>query len=331
MITTILWMFIGSSQLGLIHYSYLIFPIPIVILFKSRATQIILVVLSFVSFLISQYIIVAFPASIGSYSNPYFSIIVVGIFISLSFLMLLFFVSEMDKAEDRLQQTNEELEEFSKIASHDMREPLRTISSFASLIQKKHREEIPKDVSKYLEFIETGAGRLHNLLGDLTNYSSIESSEEELKDVDLNVILSNVTDDLKLKIAESNAIIKHESLPTIRARESHISQLFQNLIQNSIKFQPIGQQHSPQITIASKLIDNFYNITFQDNGIGIRKEYLGDVFSKFTRLHNRDKYEGTGLGLATCKRIVEQYNGKIGITSKVGEGTIVTIQFIATK
>ncbi len=276
-------------------------------------------------------ITVYFPAAIDSYSNPYFSVITVGVLLFLSFAMLLFFVSEMDEAEERLQNKNIELEEFSKIASHDMREPLRTISSFASLIKKKHGAEISGRGSEYLDYIEKGVSRLDNLLSDLSSYSTIDSTEEVLKDIDLNIVLDNVKDDLKTAISESGTIIFNNSLPTIKIRESQISQVFQNLLHNSIKFQSLEKNTVPEIHIENQLINGYHHITFRDNGIGIKEEYLDQIFLKFKKLHSRDKYEGTGLGLATCKRIIEKYNGEISIKSKIGEGTAITLKFMSSK
>ncbi len=328
MITTVLWMFVGSSQTGLIHHCFIIFPIPIVILFKEFKTQISLVTLTYVAFLVSQLIITIYPAPIDSYSNPYFTTTIVGIFIFLSFSMLLFFVSEIEKSEERLQESNLELKEFSRIASHDMREPLRTISSFASLIKKKYGEETPEDVINYLEYIESGVDRLDNLLSDLSDYSSIDINEEGIQNVDLNNVLSNVKKDLQFSISENQALIHSNTLPTIKANESHMAQLFQNLIQNSIKFQPKEENRIPEIRIESTLINGYHNISFIDNGIGIEEKYLNQIFLKFKRLHSRKKYEGSGLGLATCKRIVEKYNGEISVSSIPNEGTTMKIKFL---
>lgn len=327
MITTVFWMFVKSSQAASLHYTFIIFPIPIVILFRSIKIQVSLVVLSFICFLVSHYIINNYPAPIDGYTNPFFTIFLVGLWLCLSFIMLLFFVSEVDQAESRLQKTNDDLEDFSKIASHDMKEPLRTISSYTSLIRSKHEKELSSTVSTYLGYIETRVRRLDNLLSDLSNYSVIDLSEEDLKDIDLNVILKNVKDDLKLKIKESGTKITSNRLPHLRARESHMYQIFQNLIQNSIKFHSYDKGILPEIIIKSRPGNNFNHIIFQDNGIGIKDEYLDQVFVKFNRLHSRDQYDGTGLGLATCKRIVEKYNGEIKIASTVGVGTTITLKF----
>ena len=328
MIITVFWMIARSSQLGNLHYFYIIFPIPIVILFRSLKIQVSLVTLAFGCFLASYYIINSYPAASDGYASPYFAIFLVALWLSMSFIMLLFFVSEVDQAESRLEETNNDLEEFSKIASHDLKEPLRTISSYTSLIRTKHEEELSPNVSTYLGYIETRVKRLDNLLADLSNYSAIDFSEEELQDIDLNTVLNNVKDDLKLKIKESGAVISNNHLPTLRAREGHIYQLFQNLIQNSIKFQAPGENNLPKIIIKSKQENNFHFITFEDNGIGIKEEHLEKIFVKFKRLHSRDTYDGTGLGLATCKRIIEKYNGKIYIKSKIGIGTTITLKFI---
>lgn len=327
LLTTVPWMFIDSSQAGMIHYLYLIFPIPIAILFRRLCTQIALVVISFLCFLLCNYILIEHPA-IGTYSNPYFSLIVVGIWIFLSFLMLRFFVSEVEDAESILKQKNRELEEFSNVASHDMREPLRTIGSYASLIKNKYASSLPKEGSTYLGYIEGSVSRLDKLLSDLAEYSSIDSNFDEMEEVDLNNILQNVVRDLSDRIIKCDASVDIKLLPIVKGRRVHMYQLFQNLIANSLKFQDKEQTVIPEVKISHHLDGEYHKIIVEDNGIGIEQQYLEEIFKKFKRLHTKDKYEGTGLGLASCKRIMDLYKGKIEVESKLKVGTTIMLYFL---
>ena len=328
LITTVFWMFVDSSRAGNIHYVYLVFPIPIVIFFKGIRTQVTLVTLSLIAFLISHYIIQFDPWIITETYSPYLRQIIFAVLLMFSFLMLRFFVSEIDKSESKLTEKNIELEEFSRLASHDMREPLRTIGSFSSLLKSKYADEMDSKANEYLNHIESGISRLDNLLSDLSNYSMIENSNENLSIVNLNLVLHSVKNDLQKSIQETGTEILSSPLPFVNAKTTQMRQLFQNLISNSIKFQPLGGNQNPKISITSHSNNEYHFIEFSDNGIGIQKQYLDQIFLKFRRLNTRDKYEGTGLGLATCKRIVEFYKGHISIKSEFGKGTTVTIQLM---
>lgn len=328
MITTMIWMIVDSSQSARIHYSYLLYPIPIVFFFKEFKTQLILIVCCTLSFIASHYIAINGPLIHTNVDTGYFEVIIVVIWIGLSFSMLRFYILEIDYSEKKLREKNLELEEFSRLASHDMREPLRTIGGFSSLVKTKYGPEIDERGNLFLDHISNGVNRMDNLLEDLSNYSMIDHSNENLSDIDLDKVLLDVKNDLRNQIEKTGAEILNDDLPTITAKASHMRQLFQNLITNGIKFQAHESQKMPKVNITCRTEDDFHNLTFSDNGIGIKNEYLDQIFLRFKRLHSKDKYEGTGLGLATCKRIVEYYNGKISIESKVGEGTQITVQFM---
>lgn len=328
-INTLSWMVSSTSQSGQIQYSFLIYTIPIVILFKNIKTQIGLISLTFFAFILAHFIKTNYPPIELEYSNPFFSIILFGILLIVSFAMLRIYLLEINTTQAKLKQKNEELEELSHISSHDLKEPLRTISNFSQLIRTKHQEEIPNQVSEYLEFIETGIDRMNILLTDLTNYSLLESSEERiLSKIDLNKIYTNVCHDLNAIITINDVNISCENLPTINGHQSHMNVLFQNLISNGIKFQPKQASHQIKINLSTYSDKDYHVITFHDNGIGIEAENFDSIFAKFTRLNNNMDYKGTGLGLATCKKIAEYYHGSISVESEFKSGTKITVKLM---
>jgi signal transduction histidine kinase len=328
-INTLSWMISSSSQNGQIQYSFLIYTIPIVILFKDMKTQIGLISLTFFAFIIANLIPTYYPPIQLEYTNPFFAIILFGIWLIISFAMLRIYLLELNTAQIKLKLKNEELEELSHISSHDLKEPLRTISNFSQLIRTKHQEEIPDQVSEYLKFIENGIERMNTLLNDLTSYSLLESPEERiLSKIDLNQVYNNVCYDLNAIISSKNVDISSGNLPIINAHQGHMNILFQNLISNGIKFQPKKDNHKIKIKIRVNSNKEFHIIEFEDNGIGIEPENAESIFAKFKRLNNNADYQGTGLGLTICKKIVEYYHGSIQVKSKFNFGTKVIIKLM---
>jgi len=291
LINTVLWMFVATSQQANIHYSFLLFPIPIVILFRSFKIQLSLTLFVYICFILSHIIIQNAPPLLVEYSSPHFGVIAFGIWLVVSLGMLRFFVIEIESTESKLNQSNIELEEFSRLASHDMKEPLRTISSFSSLLRSKYKNELPEEANEYLNYIESGTRRLNNLLMDLSNYNLVDKSEILVEEIDLNRVVENIRQDLKKVIDETSTNIKSEVLPSVKANKSHMIQLFQNIISNGIKFQPKESSINPRINISGRIENGYCILTFQDNGIGIPKEYADSVVQKFKRLHNQNKYE----------------------------------------
>ena len=323
LLINLFWTFTNIGQEANIYGANIILAIPIMIFFRAVRTQIALILLTYLFYILSYYIDQNYSAYvINNYLNPSFNVVVFGIWILLSFLMLRFFIIEIDNAEAKLESKNTELEDFARLASHDMKEPLRTISSFSSLLRKKHATELSEQASGYLNYIETGSKRLNDLLDDLSHYSRLNINHIELTEVDLNKVLKNVLMDLTARIEDSNAQIFHEELPTILAHESHMTLLFSNLITNGLKFQPKELDNKPEIRIAAKSFNGQHTISFKDNGIGIKEENISKIFKKFKKIHGKKEYEGTGLGLATCQRISELYQGSIFVTSKLGMGSI---------
>jgi PAS domain S-box-containing protein len=232
---------------------------------------------------------------------------------------------ELESANSKLIFKNKELEQFAYIASHDLQEPLRKIMIMLS----RAGEHLTEDQRKqyYFDRITLSAGRLSNLITDVLNYSRIDNKKQIFEEVDLNQTLSEILGDLSLVIEEKNAIIDIKPLPTVMGLNTQLRQLFYNLVNNALKF----NTSVPVVTISASIIpednsvsslENYHIISIVDNGIGMDSQYSERIFDMFQRLHERDQYGGNGIGLALCRRIIENHNGVINFTSKPGEGTI---------
>ena len=229
---------------------------------------------------------------------------------------------ELQAAKTMLLRSNKELENFAYVASHDLKEPLRMISAYSTLLEKQlKRSAFTDDRSKeYLSYVTDGSKRMENLLEDLLEFSRLGRNQHKLKDIDLNDILVIVMGNLMVKMQETQTVVTATQLPAIKGVPSEMIQLFQNLISNAIKFQHPGEK--PSITImATEEKEGYCCFSFCDNGIGIPKERQNAVFTIFERVHGKEDYEGAGIGLATCKKIVEHLGGKIWLSSIEGEGT----------
>ena len=211
-----------------------------------------------------------------------------------------------------------ELEQFAYIASHDLQEPLRTISSYVQLISRRYTDRLDGDAAEFMNYVVSGTGHMQTLLNDLLAYSRVGAASGNFKLTNLDAALSRATDNLKIAIEGSNAVIEHKSLPTVYADEVQMVQLFQNLIGNAIKFQC---DKPPCIQVSADLVNNEWVFRVSDNGIGIDPRYFGRIFHIFRRLHSRGKYDGTGIGLAVCKKIVERHGGRIWVESEPGKGS----------
>ena len=234
---------------------------------------------------------------------------------------------ELEKSNKELAVSNEELERFIFIASHDLKTPIRNIVSFTNLLEKRLKSSTDENVHDYISFIKNGGIRLNNLIEDSLEYSKISNKEYyvENKKVDLNQLIDELEFSVSNDMLTRNAkIIKLNHLPTINAHHASLVILFQNLIENGIKY---NKSDTPIIQISSKRDEDFCFIHVEDNGIGIPYEYREQVFIMFSRLQNSEEYEGSGLGLASCRKIMEQLNGSIKLSSKKEKGSIFDIKF----
>ena len=226
--------------------------------------------------------------------------------------------NKLRKSINKLEISNQELEQFAYVASHDLQEPLRMVGSFTQLLEKRYKNKLDDDADEYIGFIVEGSHRMKDLIDDLLVFSRLNTDKKEFKLTDLNQLLENVLFNFKSVIEDNKIQIIVDSLPIIKCDESQVNQLFQNLISNAIKFR---DEKTPEIHISCQNSDNHWLFGVSDNGIGIDAEHQDKIFDVFRRLHNRDEYEGTGIGLAICKRIVERHEGQIWVESEQGQGS----------
>ncbi len=231
----------------------------------------------------------------------------------------------------RLNASNKELEQFAYVASHDLQEPLRKISAFSDLLKEQYKDNLTGDGELYIERIMNASARMRDLITDLLNYSRV-SRKTTTEEINLNAIIDKVKEDMEIQIKEKRAVINAQTLPVVKGNGSEFRQLFQNLISNSLKFSRLDTPPSisieakePSREELSRITNNVKNaryvsIYFTDNGIGFDEEYAEKIFIIFQRLHGRDAYEGTGIGLAICKKIAEKYGGTIYAGSTAGQG-----------
>ncbi len=227
-------------------------------------------------------------------------------------------ITPLKTIEEELYRSNRELEQFAYVASHDLQEPLNTITDFVKLLEEEYHEKLEGDAQKYIEFILEAANRMSSLVKSVLSYSKIGKNLEK-KAVDCNHILKDLKQDLKHKILETKTTITHKKLPVIHGYEIELHSLFFNLISNSIKFR--RENHPPKISIKAEELESHWKFCFEDNGIGVSKNNQKKVFNIFQRLNNMDSFEGTGIGLAQCKKITELHGGKIWIDSSSKSGT----------
>jgi len=230
---------------------------------------------------------------------------------------------ELEKKNAMLEkyiESNIQLEQFAHIASHDLKSPLRTVGSFSSLLKRRAASKLNESEIEYLDMIGNAAKLMWNLVDDLMAYSQVNSLQLNLEQHNLNDLLKDVQSNLNFSIQEKNADLQISMMPhQIDVDETKIRQVFQNLIANSLKFMAADTQ--PIIKINCIETSDFYKFSIEDNGIGIQEEYLETIFKPYKQLHTKDKFEGTGMGLAICKKIVEKHGGEISVRSTLGRGT----------
>jgi len=220
---------------------------------------------------------------------------------------------------DELAATNAELEQFAYIASHDLQEPLRMVTSFLKLLESRYSDKLDDVAKQYIDFATDGAVRMRQLILDLLQYSRVGRDGFDRIEIDMNELISDVLSLNASLLKDSDAKVTWDSLPMIKAARTPIVQLFQNLIHNAIKYRRINE--TPQIHIRAIETPDHWQFSINDNGIGIDSRYYDKIFIIFQRLHGRDEYTGTGIGLAICKKIIDNHFGKIWVESVVGEGS----------
>ncbi len=225
--------------------------------------------------------------------------------------------SAIMRLNEELLRSNRELESFAYVASHDLQEPLRMVTSFTQMLEKRYAGKLDQDAQDYIKFAVDGAKRMYDLINGLLSYSRVQTKGKEFSRVNMSKVLDKVTRNLSLRIKEQNAVIVKNDLPVLFADESQMIQLVQNLIENGIKF----SRENPRIYFSSKPDGDHYIFSVRDEGMGIDPLYFERIFKIFQRLLPKEEYEGTGIGLAICKRIVERHDGKIWVESEPGKGS----------
>ncbi|MEX2601119.1 MAG: ATP-binding protein [Balneolaceae bacterium] len=229
-------------------------------------------------------------------------------------------LKKSDQLRLDLEASNKELEQFATVASHDLKEPLRMVRSFVGLLEKNYGSKLDEKGKKYIYYARDGAARMSRLVDDLLEFSRIGRLYKELERVDVGTLLDEVRKFHVGTIEETNAELRWGDMPEVTGVTISLKLLFQNLIGNSLKYR--AEKRPPVIEIIVVEDDHYWRFSIWDNGIGIEEKYFDTIFQIFKRLHSQDKYTGSGIGLAVCKKIVEQHGGRIWVESKPGDGTV---------
>lgn len=225
---------------------------------------------------------------------------------------------DLKRKAEELARSNNELEQFAYVASHDLQEPLRMVSSYTQMLAKRYQGQLDTEADEFIGFVLDGANRMRQLIQDLLKYSRAGSSEVLMAEVDVARLLSETLNDLDCAIQSHRAVVTYDKLPTVTANEVQLKQVLQNLISNAIKFH--GDK-APEVHISAERRENQWQFSVRDNGIGIPAESSERIFVVFQRLHSRETYPGTGIGLSICKKIIDRMNGRIWVESTPNQGS----------
>lgn len=246
-------------------------------------------------------------------------------------------ITERKKSEKILQEnlvelkrSNEDLQQFAYVCSHDLQEPLRVITNYTQLLERRYRGQLDDNADDFIEFITDAASRMQVLINDLLVFSRVHTRGQEMRETDCNYVVKKAMDNLKLAIEENEAtiVIETEPLPAVLGDSTQLTQLFQNIIGNAIKFR---SEVKPIIRISTEEGQEYWTFKIKDNGIGFEMQYAARIFVIFQRLHPKETYAGSGIGLAVCKKIVERHGGDIAVESDPGEGTTIVFTLKKTK
>lgn len=225
--------------------------------------------------------------------------------------------AELTRANEALASSNAELETFAYVASHDLQEPLRMVASYTQLLARRYKGKLDSDAHEFINFAVDGATRMQQLIQDLLSYSRLTTKARPPELIESQAACSSAIVNLRQSIEDSGALVETGSLPTVRADATQLTQLFQNLIGNAIKY----RREEPRIYVAAREEGEFWVFSIKDNGIGIEPQYTQRIFEMFQRLHTRKQYSGTGIGLAICRKIAERHGGRIWVESQPGQGS----------
>jgi PAS domain S-box-containing protein len=229
-------------------------------------------------------------------------------------------ITDSKRMEAEMRRVNRDLEQFAFSASHDLQEPLRSVKVYSELLTKRHGDKLDGEALEFLGFLRSGANRMEMLVRDLLAYTQVAKFERPSEMADAGTAVAGAIESLATSIAESNARVTRDLLPKVHMHLAHLQQLFQNLIGNAIKYR--SPQRPPEVHVTADRQFGQWVFAVRDNGIGIPPQHKEDIFGLFKRLHRDDEYSGTGIGLAICQRIVDQYNGRIWVESEPGQGSV---------
>ncbi|MDD5459963.1 MAG: ATP-binding protein, partial [Phycisphaerae bacterium] len=226
--------------------------------------------------------------------------------------------NQLEKAVEDLQRSNDDLQQFAHVASHDLQEPLRMVTSYLQLLAKRYQGKLDKDADDFIGFAVDGAKRMQNLILALLQYSRVGSQAKPFAVCDMDKVAKNCIKDLEAAIEQNKAEVTYDKLPVITADITQMEQLLRNLINNALKYH--AENVTPKIHVGVREEEDGWTFSVKDNGIGIAPEFFNRIFVIFQRLHNRNEYSGSGIGLSVCKRVVERHGGKIWVKSTPGKG-----------
>lgn len=276
-------------------------------------------VLALITLMLFEYLDIEFQNQMDGNTKIYFAF-----FNRLNFIMVIIIIvfnyDERKKRDtERLKQSNAELEQFAYIASHDMKAPLRNMISLTQLLSRKIKDKGPEE-EKYIDHILSNGYQMNELIQGILDIAKIEKQETLiLKEIDLNEVFNKVKSNFSSRLTAKKVVLEAENLPIILANEAQVIQLFQNLIENGIKY---NRSETPKIVITQKREDKFLNLYFTDNGIGIAPQYFDKIFEMFKRLHSGYEFKGTGIGLAICKKIALRHKGDLTVENSSDAGTV---------
>ncbi|SDJ88841.1 sensor histidine kinase [Natronorubrum texcoconense] len=228
----------------------------------------------------------------------------------------------LERVQTQLEESNERLEQFAYVASHDLKEPLRMVSSYLQLVDSRYADELDEEGEEFLEYAVDGAERMREMIDDLLEYSRIETRGEPFEPVDLGGVMDDVRKNLELRLEETDADLEVEDLPRVEGDASQLQQLFQNLLSNAVAY---SGEEPPRVTVTAERDGDEWIVSVSDEGIGIDSADQKRIFRIFQRLHSHEEYEGTGIGLALCQRIVERHGGDIWVDSEPDEGATFSV------
>jgi len=226
-------------------------------------------------------------------------------------------IHEQKEKEKELQRANDDLQQFAYSASHDLQEPVRNVTVYSELIAKRYHDVLDADGRRFLGFLTEGGRRLAMLISDLLAYTRAGTTEGDITSQDATAVLKHTLSGLAEAIRETSAIVTYDALPSVCMGETHLQQVLQNLIGNALKYRA---QETPRVHVSVLNLGAQWRFSVQDNGIGIDPAYKEKIFGLFKRLHRDHQYDGTGIGLAICQRVVERYGGRIWVDSALGKG-----------